>query len=454
MAGEFNGAGGDDFAKFRAALQRRLGENVVSSWLFDLQLEERADDMVVLSTESETRCDTIGRRFILPMTDAWNDEVSPIKRLRVVLRDAARRVDLLKPRPTQPSTLLDEILSPVDDRQTFEGFAVDDSNSLAFAAARQIFAQGAAPEIVYLNGPNGVGKTHLQFAIVNEHARVFGPSRCAYLTYNALKDSCVNAVFNNGMPALHRELLSRDIILVDDIHLLKSSPRTQAELLNLVTTALASRRCVVVAGEMTPSNLAKAGINQRLADRLAGGLSVALRPGDAAHRARVIRKRIEQSKAQCRFGDDAVDYVAQNFSQSLREAIGAYHQLLLQYGGIPMQVGYVEAERVLKPRLAEVRRTPTLEEAAAATAAAFNISVDELTGRAQHQRFARARHAFVTAAREGLKESFPRIASAIKRDHTTAMSGYNRAKAIRERDPKFAAVIAAIRETLGCPAEK
>lgn len=488
MTDNYVGEIGNEFDKFVAALHRRLGDKVMTSWMSDLRLEKRTSDSVVLSTESKLKCDTIGQRFVLLMRDAWCEEIGPIRRMQVVTRErlsaGAARVDALKPamnthaRPglsnkhgeralngvnllrkekkqseelRERGPALDELLLPIDERMTFERFAVDDSNRMAYAAAQQVFINDAPSELTYLYGASGVGKTHLLFAIGNEHRRRRGENGCAYLTYNAMQSGCVNAVFSNGILALHRDLLAQDIVLIDDIHQLVSSPRTQAEILNLVNAFLAGGRRLVIAGELSPAKLAEAGMNPRLCDRLAGGMSVPIHRGEAAHRARVLRLRIEAAGVRCRFDDAAVDYVAEHFPNSLREAIGALNQLILAYGGEDVTVGRDEADAALRARLSEYRPAPSLDEALKATAAAFDVTVEDLTGRAQLQRIARARHAFVIIGREVLRESFPRIARMLGRDHTTAMSGYRRGHALLERDKAFQAAIAAVREALGAP---
>lgn len=485
LVGEY----GNEFEKFVAALHRRLGDKIMTSWMSDLKLEKKTSDSVTLSTESQLKCDTIGQRFMLLMREAWCEEVGPIRRIQIVTRErlsaGAARVDALKPaarngflngpsgqRKSRNDTALvglnfssknkksseehqgpalEDLLLPIDERMTFERFAIDDSNRMAFDAAQQVFIEEAPSELTYLYGASGVGKTHLLFGIGNEYQRRYGDTGCAYLTYNAMQSGCVNAVFSNGILKLHRDLMTQDIVLIDDVHHLVSSPRTQAEILNLVNAFLASGRRLVIAGELSPAQLASAGMNARLCDRLAGGMSVAIRPGAVDLRARVLRLRIETANTACRFDDGAVAYIAENFPNSLREAIGALNQLILAFGRQDITVGRAEADAALRARLSDFRRAPSLEEAVNATAEAFGISVEELKGRAQQQRVARARHAFVIVGREVLRESFPRIARALGRDHTTAMSGYRRGHALLERDRAFQTAISAIRESLGAP---
>ena len=93
---------------------------------------------------------------------------------------------------------------------------------------------------------------------------------------------------------------------------------------------------------------------------------------------------------------------------------------------------------------------PTIDwDAIRVAAEAFGLTPEDLKGRAQPQRIVRARHAYVMVGRQLLNESFPRIARAIGRDHTTAISSMRRGEAIFERDKKFQSQIAEIKAALG-----
>lgn len=477
MDGDHGGDRGEVIVRFKTALNRRFGEAIFASWLADLKDERITEDSVTLSTESQLKCDTINQRYTMMLKEVWCDEVGPIRRLSVItrkaLQDGAARVNALSngaaagaksfvkwgaPRAAEAKTPVErrvyafgDLVSPLDERSTFESFAVDESNRVAHAAARHVFVKDAPADVVYIHGPSGVGKTHLLHAVGNAWKTAHGEEGCAYLAYHNMTTGCSDAAKNGGLHSLHKDLLSNNIVLIDDIHLLGGAIRTQTEILNLVNAALASGRRLVVAGELPPAKLAEAGFNDRLTDRLSGGLSVAITPGGEKLRADVLRKRLEATPPVCTIADDAVMFIATHFAQSMREAIGALNQLVLVYGGQNMTIGLEEATAALRDRLSDRRRTPTLEEAADETAKAFDITVGELKGRGQPQRLARARHAFVFIGREVLRESFPRISKTLGRDHTTAMSGYHRAQALLERDKKFQSQVTRIRSALGGP---
>lgn len=483
MDGDQFGDRGEVIVRYKTALNRRFGEAIYASWLADLKSERLTEDSVTLSTESQLKCDTINQRYTMMLKEVWCEEIGPVRKLSVItrkaLQDGAARVNTLASAPTgaaaSPASAkafvkwggqrqaeakpqlerrayaFGDLVSPLDERSTFDSFAVDDSNRVAFAAARQVFVKEAPADVVYIHGPSGVGKTHLLHAVGNAWKVANGEEGCAYLAYHNMTTGCSDAAKNGGLHSLHKDLLSNNVVLIDDIHLLGGAVRTQTEILNFVNAALASGRRLVVAGELPPAKLAEAGFNDRLTDRLSGGLSVAVAPGGDKLRADVLKKRLEAAPPACAITDEAVTFIATHFTQSMREAIGALNQLVLVYGGQNMTIGLEEATAALRDRLSDRRRTPTLEEAADETAKAFDITLGELKGRGQPQRLARARHAFVFIGREVLRESFPRISKALGRDHTTAMSGYHRAQALLERDKKFQSQITRIRSALGGP---
>ncbi len=462
------------FQRYHAALRTRVGDAKYTSWFKDLGLEEYSEECVTLSTGSEAKRDMLDCRFFPVLRETWLKEVGPFQKMRLTvlknrLSEHAARVDAKEEKRAAAAEAVAEAGQPaaatrgpkeakdgafealataLDPRRTFSSFAVDASNRIAWAAAHEALSEGRARELIYVYGPSGVGKTHLLQAIA--HAWLEDASRGAagYVTYNNLSNACVSAVWSNATAALHKALLAHNFLAFDDIHFLNGKNRTQEELLIVIDAALDSGKQVVIAGELPPAKLAEAGINQRLADRLAGGICAPVHPGDEALRMAVLKKRVEQSPAVCRVSDEALAFIARTFTQSMRETIGALNQLLLMYGAEEIVVDLDEAKSVLKSRLDDRRRAATIEDAIAAGAEAFGLKLEDMTGRSQPQRIVRARHAVVWCAREVLKESFPRIGKSLRRDHTTVMSSYRRAQALIERDKSFQDGVRRIREAL------
>lgn len=461
------------FKRYHAALRSRVGDAKYKSWFVDLGLAELSEDCVILSTASEAKRDMLDHRFFPVLKDTWRREVGPFRNMRLtVLKNLsahAAKVDAQEERRAngagyaarsssaasvqigkdgKKEASFEGLATPLDPRRTFDAFAVASSNRIAWAAAHEALSEGRPKELIYFYGPSGVGKTHLLQAIAHEWVKNSARGAAGYVTYNNLVNACVSAVWANSTQALHGALLAHDYIAFDDIHFLTGKNRTQEELLIVIDAALDSGKQVVIAGELPPSKLAEAGIHQRIADRLAGGICAPIHPGDEALRLEVLKKRLEHTSAKCSVSDETLAFIARTFSQSTRETIGALNQLLLMFSGEDMVVDLDEAKSILKSRLEDRKRISTIDDAIAAGAEAFGLKLEDMTGRAQPQRIVRARHAVVWCARDVLKESFPRIGKALKRDHTTVMSSYRRAQALLERDKAFQDGVKRIREAL------
>ena len=78
----------------------------------------------------------------------------------------------------------------------------------------------------------------------------------------------------------------------------------------------------------------------------------------------------------------------------------------------------------------------------------FGVSAHKIVGPSRHRPTARVRHAVYLVGHEaGL--SFPQVADALARDHTTAIHGSQQAQIWIERDPDYAARVAELRHAAG-----
>ncbi len=480
---------GPGYERFTQALIGRYGRSEYDAYLCDISVAKASEELVTFETASPSRRDMIGRHYLASIKQLWQETVGPVRRVTIKLRpDVSRNLsdnaaraktkeisnpffkdisgqfsggDALSGQSNKSayrsSTVntgghqwvsLKELLSPVDDRNSFDNFAVDASNGVAFAAAKSAVSGNGPAELIYLYGKSGVGKTHLLHAISLEGAKINPAKPTAYLAYNNIASGCVSAMLSNNVTALHREFLNCSIVLIDDIHLLISKDKTQQQVLSIIDACLSSGVHVAVAGEPAPVRLAEAGIYQRLADRLSGGFSVPLLQGGPHLRFDVLKKYLARSESKCTVTEEVLEFIVRNFTHSMRETIGALKQLLLVYGDREMRVDLSLAKSSLRARLQDGKRVYSLEDLLAVTAEVMGVSVADMKGRARPQPIARARHAFVYCAREDLKESLPSISAALSRDHTTALSSARRAAALLEKDKVFCRQVEQIREKI------
>ena len=484
MSEEGSERGGEDLVIFQEAIKDRYGETVFDTWFADALMKREDDETVEMAASSPFKRDRIIAQF-KPSLQRLLESTTGCKKLNVIatarLSGAAARIARLgdetvrqkeffrrdEKRPVAAvrsgkarsdakaaergdgEDALRVFVTGVDVGSTFDSFAVDQSNRMAFAAARHVFSPNSSREVVYIHGPSGVGKTHLLCAVGNQWAQVYGPDEVAYFICDSFKTLCAEAATNNGLANLKRVFSKYRCIIIDDIHLLVGAHRSVKEVLNLLKNAPGENVQIVLAGDVAPLKLIDAGMDPRLADHLSGGYAAPVARGDESLRAEVLRKRIEASRHACIVSEDAVAYIARAFPQSMREAIGALNQIILDFGEEAVTVTGDMAHEALKDRIVERRREVSLDDLLEATSEVTGLTAQELTGKAQGQYYAKPRHAFVMVARDVLHESFPRIASVLNRDHTTAISGFRRAQDLFSRYQYFRDMVEDIKKRIG-----
>jgi len=482
-------------ARFLSCLAREYGETQFNAYFRDMSIASASSSLVTFETGSEVRCALIGRHHLVTMKDIWNKTIGPVDRVAIKLRPEisanltatarkSREKEMRTPffidRPANGAASgtalpadqarnlrsrngggedkkalpFEMLLSPVNTQNTFDSFAVDASNELACAAARKAILESepddnsANHELIYIYGMSGIGKTHLLHAIANENRRRNPDLLIAYFDYNNVQNGCVDALLSNGATEFHRRFMQCHVVLIDDIHLLYGKEKTQEQLLTIIDTCLASGVQLAVAGDLAPKKLIDKNINQRLADRLAGGLSVGIQTGGPHLRCDVLKKRLDREKAVCRISSEALDFVVANFNHSMREAIGGLNQLLLSYRNCDITVDLPMAREALRDKLSEGRKVLSVDDLLAVTSEVMGVSIEDMKGKARPQPIVRARHAFVYCGREYLKQSLPQLSRALNRDHTTALSSARRAAALLERDKIFCKQVDQIRERI------
>lgn len=457
----------DSFAVFHDRLRRKFGDTTYNCWMADLAVEEISDDAATLSTGSPVRVDRLNHQYRQDIHRIWNVCFPPLKTLTICARArlsanaASAQTKFFQPNTTSPTTAEraqasnlsviegGRIGSRIDVLYRLDGFAVDATNEIAFRAARKILDDGAKGQLIYIHGDSGCGKTHLLNAIANELLERAADFPVAFYSHADFRNESASAARSGRLQQFHERLASRDVVMIDDLHRLKSSVRTQEEILNLIDDFRSAGKCVLIAGLYDPARLRAEGLNARLTDRLAGGIPVMIEPASEPLKLEILAAQSAVRDAECILGDDVLSFVATSFRRSVREAIGALNHLCLVHGRDAREISITDARKALAQKLASAGGAVGLDDLLRATAEVCGLTIDDLTGRAQPQRIARARHAFSMVGRETLKESFPRLGSALKRDHTTVMSSYDRAQALHERCEIFRNVVAGIRERLG-----
>ncbi|WOI53918.1 DnaA ATPase domain-containing protein [Parvularcula sp. LCG005] len=476
----------DHFSAFKSGLRDHLGADVYASYFDHLQLGAWQGGTVVLLAKNAFAANVISERFSDPVRYVWHKTCGPVTAIEVtgspnsipnILRpaDVSRQADGEKvqeaPMKTSALRSTDRLttknfgdLPAVPDRaatsaadpnlrrvlndgalnsaQTLDRFCVNDTNRLARHAITRLL-DGAGSPITYIFGASGRGKSHLLNAASVEWLRRYPTARLMYLHYDSLVADVSDACVSNGVKDLKEYLQDTDILVFDDVHLLRGRKRTQEELACLIDRLHQVGKPVLIAGAMSPAELAETGISQRLSDRLQGGLCVSVDRPDYELRLRVAQQVASQFEDRTgrTFPQRHVELIARRCETSIRELEGVMRLFTLRLDppdGTDVVLTDDQVREILSQCLADRPQETSLDELFRYVIEVFEVSAKDMTSKSRKQALVRARQAFCLVARKLTDSALAAIGSMIQRDHTTVMHSIDKAEIIAETDAIFA----------------
>jgi chromosomal replication initiator protein len=201
-----------------------------------------------------------------------------------------------------------------------DGFAETAANRVVLEAVRAVTTSPGDRynPLVLIGGP-AVGKTHLLHAIGNALAEERTPVAC--LSAPEFTGELIQAIDRDAVSGWRARYRRATAFLLDDVHLIAATDRTQDELFVLFNALMDQGRQLVFSSAAPLAELT--GVEPRLRSRLEGGLVVELPAPDAAVRERVLARDLETKLGAT--DAELAAYLASRPADSIRAA-----QALLQ----------------------------------------------------------------------------------------------------------------------------
>jgi len=258
-----------------------LGPNVHRSWTGRLHITQADESVVTLSAPTRFIASKIETQFSDTVRRLWDkhDQFDPPRRLAFAANpNSAVRPPVSRPR-TKPVTSeraapgeaattaqtampaeTEQTSAPKEsprDRFTFDNFVVGASNELAMAVARQVASQcgtGRAPQYnpIVIHGSNGMGKTHLLYAIENAVRENHPDKRMRFISAENFVSTFVASVrgqTREGIAVFKASLRDVDLLVIDDAHFIADKPGSQEELLHTLVSLVDSGKQILIAAD-------------------------------------------------------------------------------------------------------------------------------------------------------------------------------------------------------------
>jgi chromosomal replication initiator protein len=431
-------------------LRERVQAHVFDTWFRDTPCSFREPDTFVLTAQNNFRRSWIKNKFSAVLADAAREVLGVEPRLvfLTALRERAEiagrgapGADILPQGSGGRSSVRGEVVDELADfagrlppppglnpDSTFENFVVGPTSQLAHAAALAVAEHpGKSYNPLLIYGREGVGKTHLLQAI-GHFVAASAPLRQLYFSAESFAHQYAQAAEQRSVDSFRQACRGADILLLDGLHFLAGRPKTQAELLQLAEFLIDQHRQIVLSSARPAEEVS--GLDNRLAARLRGGLSVQLqgppfeiRVRIALHRARLLRQELPV---------DAAEAIAGAVQDNLWELDGAV-KCVLRFAhreGQPPTVKLVQ--RALEAGFSPEPNRPvsgalTLDTILEVVQEYYSLKPKELLSRSKVRYIAQARQLAMYLARELTALSLEQIGVRFGgRDHSTVVHAQKR----------------------------
>jgi chromosomal replication initiator protein len=464
------------WSKVSAALRADLGEDTFGSWLGQACLREDSHGGLVLVTPTGIARDWIRRNAWRRLGELWAQH-DPGRRLpdlksraefevehgegtgAVALADVsmaqaagvlagrdepggaeaamARAALSASPAPKTPRG------AGLQERFTFETFVPGPANEFAFGVARRVasWTEGYFNPVVF-HGPYGFGKTHLLNAIAWEAMRTAPGRKVIYLTAERFLSSFVKALMDRTGPAFKDELRAADLLLIDDVHFIAGKQSSQEELFHTLAALTQDGRRVVFTADRAPTAMSE--MDARLRSHLQAGLVCGIEPADRTLRLGILERKLDQLARQqglvgAKARPDVLQFLADRFTDSVRELEGALNTLVAHAGDRVSSLGLDEAQAMLRPHLRGGEKRITIDDIQKACAEHYGMKQADLISERRNRSIARPRQAAMWLAKQLTTRSLPDIGRRFGgRDHTTVLHAVRRIEALKAEDAQLA----------------
>jgi chromosomal replication initiator protein len=330
----------------------------------------------------------------------------------------------------------------LQERFSFDSFVKGPSNEFALAVARRVasWADGHFNPVVF-HGAYGFGKTHLLNAIAWEAMRTAPDKKVVYLTAERFLSSFVRSLMERKAADFKDELRSADLLLIDDVHFIGGKQSSEEELFHTLAALMEDGRRVVFSADRPPAALAE--VDPRLRSHLSAGLVCGIDPADRSLRLDILQRKAaslcRQQGVSAQLRPDVLQFLADRFTDSVRELEGALNTLIVRAGSGVGGLTLDETRAFLGPTLHGGERRVTVDEIQKATADHFGLKQADLISERRTRVVARPRQAAMWLAKQLTTRSLPDIGRRFGgRDHTTVLHAVRRIEELRAGDPQLA----------------
>jgi chromosomal replication initiator protein len=344
--------------------------------------------------------------------------------------------------------------SQLSGRYTFSNFVIGKSNELAAAAAHAVAdAPGKVYNPLFIYGQTGLGKTHLMQAIAHRILQTSPRIRLAFIGTEQFTNELVSSIQGRTTQEFRRRYREIDLLLVDDIHFLKSKEATQEEFFHTFNALYEAGRQIVLTSDRPPSDIS--GLETRLVSRFQWGMVADIEQPDLEHRTAILKNKAILDHLELTIPDDVIGFIAENVRSSVRELEGSIIRLLayasLKHRNVTIELAREALRDKLKTndQAGPERADLSMPSIQIAVAKEWGVTPEGLRSKVRTKNLTVPRQVSMFLIRELLGLQLVEIGNAFGgRDHSTVIHSLDRVQQQLANDTTFRSRVQRLRHHL------
>lgn len=319
---------------------------------------------------------------------------------------------------------------------TFDNYVEGDCNRVARSAGIHVAQKPGAtsfnPLVVF--GGVGWGKTHLAQAIGNEVRRMHPNKVVLYVSAEKFINQFIDHSRNNEVNDFIHFYQLIDVLILDDIHLFVTAPKSQDVFFAIFNHLHQSGKQIILTSDTPPKDME--GMQERLLSRFRWGLNADIQSPDFETRQHILHVKMKQEGLE--IPDEVVKYIAYNVNSNVRELEGALIALFAQSTLNKKEIDIDLAKRVMKNFVRSAAREVTIENIQKMVCEYFHLPYDRLLAKTRKREVVQARQITMYLAKKFTKSSLKNIGEHFGGfDHTTVIHSCQTVENLMDTDAEY-----------------
>src|SRR3972149_1282091 len=313
----------------------------------------------------------------------------------------------------------------LNPRYTLNSFVVGSFNEFAHSAITAVIEKvGVKYNPLFIYGGVGLGKTHLIQGAGNEIKNIYKDAvRVRYVTSEKFTSDVVWAIRNRRIDDMKKTYRDVDVLIIDDIQFIGGKEKTEEEFFHTFNALHENNKQIIISSDRPPRAIPT--LEERLRSRFEGGMIVDINYPEYESRVAIIKNKLQEHGVE--LDDSSIDIIAKRVQKNIREIEGILNKLLFYQTTYKKALDTNTVDRIIAEATQQSMNKVSPSQIIKAVSAFFEISSNDLLGRARNKEFVEPRQIAMFLFRDMLSMSYPDIANRVgKRDHTTAIYAYKK----------------------------